>query len=112
MIVFSASTTPRSPASKSVLERLEPPLFFADRARIFEDQIREGPVAALALPGATPLQGGIPIVVDGKVIGAIGATVTRHKKMKTLRRLVPQPRQLYPTSPACDRIAPIPSGVR
>ena len=25
-----------------------------------------------ALPGATPLQGGVPIILDGKVIGAIG----------------------------------------
>jgi len=26
------------------------------------------------LPGATPLQGGIPIIVDGKVVGASGNT--------------------------------------
>jgi uncharacterized protein GlcG (DUF336 family) len=38
----------------------------------FEVQTRSGRVAALALPGATPLQGGVPITVDGKVIGAIG----------------------------------------
>jgi uncharacterized protein GlcG (DUF336 family) len=31
-------------------------------------------VAALALTGAAPLQGGIPIIVDGKVIGAIGVS--------------------------------------
>jgi len=41
---------------------------------VFEDQVRNGRVAALALPGATPLQGGVPIVVDGKVIGAIGVS--------------------------------------
>ena len=41
---------------------------------MFEDQIRDGRVAALALPGATPLQGGIPIVIDGKVAGAIGVS--------------------------------------
>jgi len=41
---------------------------------VFEDQIRDGRVAALALPGATPLQGGIPIMHDGKVIGAIGVS--------------------------------------
>ena len=40
----------------------------------FEDQIRNGRVAALALAGATPLQGGIPIVAGGKVIGAIGVS--------------------------------------
>ena len=33
-----------------------------------------GRVAALALPGATPLQGGIPITLAGKVIGAIGVS--------------------------------------
>jgi glc operon protein GlcG len=40
----------------------------------FEEQIRTGRVAALALPGATPLQGGVPIVFEGKVIGAIGVS--------------------------------------
>src|ERR1051325_1891580 len=47
---------------------------FRRPSKVFEDQIRNGRVAALALPGATPLQGGIPIVVDGKVIGAISAS--------------------------------------
>ncbi len=47
---------------------------FRRPSKVFEDQVREGRVAALALPGATPLQGGIPITVDGKVIGAIGVS--------------------------------------
>ena len=40
----------------------------------FEDQIRNGRIAALALAGATPLQGGLPITYEGKVIGAIGVS--------------------------------------
>ncbi len=47
---------------------------FRRPSRVFEDQVKNGRVAALALPGATPLQGGIPVTVDGKVIGAIGAS--------------------------------------
>jgi len=47
---------------------------FRRPSKDFEDQIKEGRIAALALPGATPLQGGIPIIVDGKVIGAIGVS--------------------------------------
>lgn len=47
---------------------------FRRPTKVFEDQIRNGRLAALALPGATPLQGGLPIVVDGKVIGAIGVS--------------------------------------
>ena len=47
---------------------------FRRPSKDFEDQIRDGRVAALALPGATPLQGGIPLLADGKVIGAIGVS--------------------------------------
>ena len=47
---------------------------FRRPSKVFEDQVKNGRVAALALPGAPPLQGGIPIIVDGKVIGAIGAS--------------------------------------
>jgi uncharacterized protein GlcG (DUF336 family) len=47
---------------------------FRRPSKVFEDQIREGRVASLALPGATPLQGGVPLVVDGRVIGAIGVS--------------------------------------
>ena len=47
---------------------------FRRPSREFEEQIKNGRIAALALPGSTPLQGGIPISVDGKVIGAIGVS--------------------------------------
>lgn len=47
---------------------------FRRPSKVFEDQIRDGRVAALALTGATPLQGGILIVINGKVIGAIGVS--------------------------------------
>ncbi len=43
-------------------------------SREFEEQIKAGRVAALALADSTPLQGGIPIRFDGKVIGAIGVS--------------------------------------
>jgi glc operon protein GlcG len=47
---------------------------FRRPSKVFEDQVRDGRVAALALPGATPLQGGVPIEYEGKVIGAIGVS--------------------------------------
>jgi glc operon protein GlcG len=43
-------------------------------SRVFEEQIRSGRVAALALAGATPLQGGVPVVVGGVVVGAVGVS--------------------------------------
>src|SRR5262245_65755171 len=47
---------------------------FRRPSREFEEQVKNGRIAALSLPGATPLQGGVPIVADGKVIGAIGVS--------------------------------------
>lgn len=47
---------------------------FRRPSKVFEDQVRNGRVAALALPGATPLQGGVPIIYEGKVVGAIGVS--------------------------------------
>jgi len=47
---------------------------FRRPSKVFEDQVRDGRIAALALHGAVPLQGGLPIVIDGKVIGAIGVS--------------------------------------
>jgi glc operon protein GlcG len=43
-------------------------------SRVFEEQIRNGRVAALALADATPLQGGVPITIDGRVVGAVGVS--------------------------------------
>jgi glc operon protein GlcG len=40
----------------------------------FEDQAATGRPSALHLSGAVPLQGGIPIVVDGTVVGAVGVS--------------------------------------
>jgi uncharacterized protein GlcG (DUF336 family) len=47
---------------------------FRRPSKVFEDQVKNGRVAALALPGATPLQGGLPIVHRGRVLGAIGVS--------------------------------------
>ena len=39
-----------------------------------EDLIANGRIAALSMPGVTFLEGGVPIVVDGEVIGAAGVS--------------------------------------
>lgn len=43
-------------------------------SREFEEQIKAGRIAALALADSTPLQGGVPIKLNGKVIGAIAVS--------------------------------------
>ena len=47
---------------------------FQRPTRTFEEIIRGGRTAMLALHDFTPLQGGVPIMVDGQVVGAIGVS--------------------------------------
>jgi uncharacterized protein GlcG (DUF336 family)/mannose-6-phosphate isomerase-like protein (cupin superfamily) len=47
---------------------------FRRPSKDFEKQIKNGRIASLVLPGATPLQGGVPLVLNGKVVGAIGVS--------------------------------------
>lgn len=47
---------------------------FRKPTKVFEDAIKNGRVAFLGAPEMTPLQGGIPIEVDGQVVGGIGVS--------------------------------------
>ena len=40
--------------------------------KALEDAVAGGRQVVMTLPGATPVEGGVPITVDGKIIGAIG----------------------------------------
>ena len=44
--------------------------------KVFEDLVAQGGIGlrTLALRGASPLEGGVPIIVDDKIIGAIGVS--------------------------------------
>jgi uncharacterized protein GlcG (DUF336 family) len=51
-------------------------LYYRRPSKVFEDLVAQGGIGlrTLALRGASPLEGGIPLVVDGKIVGAIGAS--------------------------------------
>lgn len=47
---------------------------FKKPTRVFEDIIKNGRTSMVALNDFTPLQGGVPIVVDGEIVGAVGVS--------------------------------------
>jgi uncharacterized protein GlcG (DUF336 family)/mannose-6-phosphate isomerase-like protein (cupin superfamily) len=49
-------------------------VLFKKPTRVFEDIIKNGRTSMVALNDFTPLQGGIPIVVDGEVVGGVGVS--------------------------------------
>lgn len=47
---------------------------FKKPTRFFEEVIAKGRTAMVTIDGFTPLQGGIPIMVDGQVVGGVGVS--------------------------------------
>jgi glc operon protein GlcG len=56
------------------VEKARTSAMFRRPSKEFEEAIGGGRVAVLGVPGATPIEGGLPIVVSGKMIGAIGVS--------------------------------------
>jgi glc operon protein GlcG len=49
-------------------------VLFKKPTKAFEDIVNKGRTAMVALPDFTPLQGGVPIIVDGEVVGGVGVS--------------------------------------
>ncbi|HSS19502.1 MAG TPA: heme-binding protein [Pyrinomonadaceae bacterium] len=51
-------------------------VLFKRPTKVFEDIIKNGRTAMVALPDAyfTPLQGGVPISIDGQIVGGVGVS--------------------------------------
>jgi len=47
---------------------------FKRPTKVFEDAVASGRNALLRLPGAIPVEGGLPLMAGGKIIGAIGCS--------------------------------------
>ena len=47
---------------------------FRGPTKAFMERLAKGETYVTSLRGASPVAGGVPIIVDGKVIGAIGAS--------------------------------------
>jgi uncharacterized protein GlcG (DUF336 family) len=51
-------------------------VYYRRPTKVFEDLVAQGGIGlrTLTLRAASPLEGGVPIIVDGKLIGAIGVS--------------------------------------
>lgn len=49
-------------------------VLFRKPTRVFEDLVNNGRTAMVALPDFIPLQGGVPIELQGQMVGAVGVS--------------------------------------
>ena len=56
------------------MQKARSALAFKRPTKVFEDALAAGRMGVLKVPGAMPVEGGVPLLADGKVIGAIGVS--------------------------------------
>ncbi len=61
-------------ASEVAIAKARTAATFRKPTQAFENAIREGRFSLTAVAPLTPLEGGIPIVIDGQVVGAVGCS--------------------------------------
>src|SRR3954468_7523799 len=61
-------------SSRVAVDKARTAAIFVRPSREIEQQVTDGRLGALALHGAAALTGGIPLKVDGEVVGAVGTS--------------------------------------
>lgn len=74
LVYYEMLDDTQTASANIALEKARTSATYRRPSKELEDNIASGRVAVLGLPGATPIEGGLPIVVGGKMIGAIGVS--------------------------------------
>ena len=74
LVYFERIDGTQSGSSEVALAKARSAAAFKRPTKAFEDALAGGRQAILSLPGAVALEGGVPLLLDGKIVGALGVS--------------------------------------
>ena len=74
LVYYEMADDTQTASAHVAVDKARSSAMFRRPTKAFEDAVAGGRVAILGLNGAVPIEGGLPIVVGGKIIGAIGVS--------------------------------------
>lgn len=76
LVYFEKLPDTQLASSEIAIAKAKSSVLFRRPTKVFQDTMAAGGAGLrfLAMPGVVPVEGGIPLIADGKVIGAIGAS--------------------------------------
>jgi glc operon protein GlcG len=74
LIYFEREDNAQVGSVQVAIDKARSAALFRRPTKVFEDALGKGRTAILALHGAMPSEGGLPLVAGGKIVGAIGAS--------------------------------------
>jgi len=89
LIYFERMDNTQLGSVEIAIEKARSAALFRRPTKVFEDAVAGGRNALLALHGAVPIEGGVPIISGGKIVGAIGASGARLHRTARRRRPAP-----------------------
>jgi glc operon protein GlcG len=74
LVYFEKMDDTQTGSINVAIEKARSAALFKRPTKVFEDALKGGATPVLRVEGAVPVEGGIPLVMDGKIVGAIGAS--------------------------------------
>ncbi len=74
LVYFERMDNAQFGSIRVALDKARTAAMFRRPSKVFEDALAKGRTAILGLRGTAPIEGGVPLVSAGKIVGAIGAS--------------------------------------
>jgi uncharacterized protein GlcG (DUF336 family) len=76
LVYFEKADTTQLGSSEVAIDKARSAALFKRPTKAFQDDLEKGGIGVrvLGLRGAVPLEGGVPLLVEGKLVGAIGVS--------------------------------------
>ena len=74
LVYYEMMDDTQTSSSAIAIEKARSAAMFRRPTRVMEDVVNKGRTSFLGIPGATPIAGGLPIMVGGKVTGGVGVS--------------------------------------
>lgn len=80
LVYFERIDGTQTASIELAIEKARTAVAYKRSTKMLEDRIVTGRLQYLRQPGAIPIEGGLPILVDGKIVGAIGVSGVRSEQ--------------------------------
>jgi glc operon protein GlcG len=74
LVYYEKMDNTQNGSANVAIDKARSAALFKRPTKAFADRIATGNAGVLAVHGAVPVEGGIPLVIDGKIVGAIGVS--------------------------------------
>jgi glc operon protein GlcG len=74
LVYYEKMDNTQNGSAKVAIDKARSAALFKRPTKAFADRIATGNAGVLSIEGAIPVEGGVPLLIEGKIVGAIGVS--------------------------------------